>query len=62
MAFVVSFEHFMTFRRTVRSDNCSATFLKILRLGHFTSGHLVRSSDLTSEKLLNRVTATVVER
>ena len=33
------------------SDNCSATFLKILGPGHPRSGHQVRSSDPTSEKL-----------
>ena len=44
------------------SDNSSATFLKILGPGHQRSGNQVRSSDPTSEKLYNRVTATVVER
>ena len=44
------------------SDNCSATFLKILGPGHQRSGHQVRSSDPTSEKINNRVTATVVEK
>ena len=42
-------------------DSCSATYLKILGPGHFRSGHQVRSSDPTSEKLSNRVTAIVVE-
>ena len=41
------------------SDNCSATFLKILGPGHQRSGHQVRSSDPTSEKLYNRAAATV---
>ena len=44
------------------SDNSSATFLKILGPGHQRSGHQVRSSNPTSEKNDNRVTATVVER
>ena len=44
------------------SEKCSATFLKILGPGYQRSGHQVRSSDPTFEKLYNRVTATVVER
>ena len=44
------------------SDNCSATFLKILGPGHQRSRHQVRSSDPTSEKLSNRVTATAGKR
>ena len=32
------------------SDNCSATFLKILGSGHQRSGQQVRSSDPNSEK------------
>ena len=37
----------------------STTLLKILGPGHLSSGQQVRSSDPTSEKLSNRVTATV---
>ena len=44
------------------SDNSSTTFLKILGPGHQRSGHQVRPGDPTSEKLHNRVTATVVDR
>ena len=45
------------------SDNCSATFLKIVGPGHPRSGHQVRSSDPASEKKLsNRVTAAVEEK
>ena len=43
------------------SDNCSATFLKILGPGHQRSGHQISSSDPTSKKLYNRATATVVD-
>ena len=40
----------------------SVHFLKILTPGHLRSGHGIRSSDPTSEKVAGRATATVVER
>ena len=44
--------------------SCSehATFLKILGQDHLSSSYQVRSSDPTTEKKSNRVTAIVVER
>ena len=38
-----------------------ATFVKVLILGHARSGHQVRSSDHTLQKLYNRAPATVFE-
>ena len=38
-----------------------ATFVKVSILGHARSGHQVRSSDHTLQKLYNRVPATVFE-
>ena len=39
-----------------------ATFVKVSILGHARSGHQVRSSDHTLQKLYNRAPATVFER
>ena len=46
------------------SDNycATSTSLKILGPSQQRSSHQVKSSDLTSKKLSNRVTTTVVER
>ena len=47
--------------RASHDESEPSTSLKILGPGHLRSGHQVRSSDPTSEKLSNCVTATVVE-
>ena len=41
------------------SPICLATFVKVSILGHARSGHQVRSSDHTLQKVYNRATATV---